>query len=87
LQNKKPGVSSPVATVALACLPEHNGKTTLLVTPHNGLTDHGEIKLVLPRKLPASCLAFIVQKVLCGQLGEESSVSYQAVNPVSYNND
>lgn len=44
--------------VAIDCPPKHDGKTLFLMTLHISLPEHGEIKLVLTRKLPLGWLDF-----------------------------
>lgn len=63
--------------IALDCSPELDPRTLLLKTPHEG---HGEIKLMVIRKLSACQLAFIGP-------GGRHQQSYSAVNPVKRKND
>lgn len=61
---------------SLGCLSELDGKTLLLKTPHNLITEHGEIKSVLTRKLLAGYLAFVVPEgiMLVGENKKPSTV-------------
>lgn len=63
-------------------------KTLLLKTPHASVTDHGETKQVLIRKLHHYLLDFpVLEGIMHTARGERDHQSYPAVHPVSSTNN
>lgn len=70
------------ATATLSFPPELGCEAALLKTPRALATGHGEVKLVLTRKLPFSWLAFTVLEGVMQPARGGKVKSYPAVNAV-----
>lgn len=70
-----------------SCPLEPNGKTLLMTAPYALVTSHGEIKLVLTRKVPPYWLTFtVLGSTMKAAVEKIHQQSFLDLNPAEYNN-